>query len=731
MKAWGLFWVCLIGLTTNGLAQDTSLLMPQRPLRLDFNRRLQPHYIDSVITTTRLVLNRVETMPRSLDLDTLRFELLIHLSDAYRYVSAQRQDSVLLAARQLTRLGENWQNVRFQVRGLLLEEYYYSIIKKDYPKALQTNYEALRVAETHPPTASRYRWRIERNLGKISNLMKRFNEAIQLFKQAMNHVRQDPYYAQDKLVRADLLQLVGESFKQSNQLDSAASYMTYALTLVQQNGGRDITSLAYLHGDLAIIYRLLARYPEALVQFRMAENYWQHLNSPNGLAITWSGMAQIFYLMHDYDKTLDYAQKALAYDKGIPTTRLVIYEMIALASAQKQDWIMAFRFHQRFKAVADSLQAQRKLTETLTLQSNFEQERLRLEQQQTQQLQEQRYLTLAKEKELQEQQLLTLEKDAELQQFQGQAEQQRLRQLAKQTDLQRRLETQRLKAETQTQQNQQQNQIRTLQVTDLRTRLQLQESTRIFWLVLASLIGLSLLGYNQMLRRKNRALHQANDEIKAAMQHGQTQEMAALRAQMNPHFLFNCINSIKLYTLQNDTDKAAEYLTKFSRLLRMVLENSRSELVSLHYELEALQLYIELEAMRFKQKVQFTIQVSPEIDQQYVCIPPLLLQPYVENAIWHGLMHKPEGGTVSVEVSQPQDNLLHIEITDDGVGRERAGELKSKSAGKHKSFGMQVTADRIRMINQLYNTHTQAQVLDLVDSFGQACGTRVTLDIPV
>ena len=208
-------------------------------------------------------------------------------------------------------------------------------------------------------------------------------------------------------------------------------------------------------------------------------------------------------------------------------------------------------------------------------------------------------------------------------------------------------------------------------------------------------------------------------------------EMTALRAQMNPHFIFNCLNSIKLYTLQNDADKASDYLTKFSRLIRLVLENSRSDLVPLQSELEALQLYIELEAMRFKHKVQFRIEVAPDIDQRYLCIPPLLLQPYVENAIWHGLMHKSEGGTVTVVVSQPKDNLLHIEITDDGVGRERAGELKSKSAGKHKSFGMQVTADRIRMINQLYNTQTQARIVDLVDSFGEACGTRVILEIPV
>ncbi len=222
-----------------------------------------------------------------------------------------------------------------------------------------------------------------------------------------------------------------------------------------------------------------------------------------------------------------------------------------------------------------------------------------------------------------------------------------------------------------------------------------------------------------------------NEEVAAYQLKLSETEMVALRSQMNPHFIFNCLNSIKLYTLQHEGDKASDYLTKFSRLIRLVLENSRSELVALQSELEALQLYIELEAMRFKQKLQFAIQVAPSIDQRYLCIPPLLLQPYVENAIWHGLMHKPEGGTVTVVVEQPQDNLLHIEIIDDGIGRERAAELKSKSAGRHKSFGMQVTADRIRMINQLYNIHTQTQVVDLVDSFGEPCGTKVMLDIPV
>ena len=208
-------------------------------------------------------------------------------------------------------------------------------------------------------------------------------------------------------------------------------------------------------------------------------------------------------------------------------------------------------------------------------------------------------------------------------------------------------------------------------------------------------------------------------------------EMTALRAQMNPHFIFNCLNSIKLYTTENDSEKASEYLTKFSRLIRLVLENSRSERVKLQNELDMLQLYADLEIMRFKQKLSFSIEVAPDLDTRFLEIPPLLLQPYVENAIWHGLMHKPEGGSVRVRATQPHENLLQLTITDDGVGRARAAELKSKSASHQKSFGLKITSERIALVNQLYQTHTQAQIFDLVAPDGEPLGTKVVLDIPV
>jgi sensor histidine kinase YesM len=206
-------------------------------------------------------------------------------------------------------------------------------------------------------------------------------------------------------------------------------------------------------------------------------------------------------------------------------------------------------------------------------------------------------------------------------------------------------------------------------------------------------------------------------------------EMSALRAQMNPHFIFNCLNSIKLYTTDNEAAKASAYLTKFSRLIRLVLENSRSERVTLKNELEALELYLEMEVMRFKEKLRFTLTVAPEIDTDIIDIPPMLLQPYVENAIWHGLMHKREGGHVQIKLAQPYTDRLLVTITDDGIGRTKAAALKSKSAMASKSFGMKVTDERIALINQIYQTKTQVQVHDLTDAEGGAAGTEVVLEI--
>ena len=200
---------------------------------------------------------------------------------------------------------------------------------------------------------------------------------------------------------------------------------------------------------------------------------------------------------------------------------------------------------------------------------------------------------------------------------------------------------------------------------------------------------------------------------------------------MNPHFIFNCLNSIQLFTAQNDPDKASEYLTKFSRLIRLVLDNSKTDKISLTNELETLKLYIEMESMRFRGKVKHEINIADDVDVSFIQIPPLLIQPFVENAIWHGLMHKEEGGMIKITITQPKENVLLVEVIDNGIGREKAMEYKSKSATKHKSYGMKITADRIELINQMYQTNTNVKVMDVKNDKNEVIGTKVIIEIPI
>jgi tetratricopeptide (TPR) repeat protein len=213
-------------------------------------------------------------------------------------------------------------------------------------------------------------------------------------------------------------------------------------------------------------------------------------------------------------------------------------------------------------------------------------------------------------------------------------------------------------------------------------------------------------------------------------------EMQALRAQMNPHFIFNSLSAINLFILENNRLQASEYLSKFARLVRLILQNSQEAFIPLERELEALQLYLELESLRYENKFAYKINTDDLLDITVIKVPPLIIQPYVENAIWHGLMHLPdreagkkESGHLEIEL-YTEDKVLFCKIADDGVGRKKAAELKSKSALSYKSMGMSITADRIALLQQQEQMGTHIVINDLVLADGSAGGTEVIIKIP-
>lgn len=206
-------------------------------------------------------------------------------------------------------------------------------------------------------------------------------------------------------------------------------------------------------------------------------------------------------------------------------------------------------------------------------------------------------------------------------------------------------------------------------------------------------------------------------------------EMTALRAQMNPHFIFNAINSIQNYVLKGDRNASSMYLSKFARLIRNVLENSTHRQITLAKELETLRLYIEIERIRFSDGFEFTIDTDPSLDPALNLVMPMLLQPYVENAIWHGLLHKKSKGVLFVAV-RDEGEMLRCIVDDDGVGRAQAAIYKQQRSTRSNSMGGEINLRRLNLLNNLYGTKFSLNYIDLKNQDGSAAGTRVELLVP-
>ncbi len=225
------------------------------------------------------------------------------------------------------------------------------------------------------------------------------------------------------------------------------------------------------------------------------------------------------------------------------------------------------------------------------------------------------------------------------------------------------------------------------------------------------------------IRKKEKAEFETQVEISKV-------ELKALRAQMNPHFVFNSLNSIQHYILNSNINEAAKYLNKFAKLIRIILNNSEKAMVTVNEDVESLTLYLELEQMRFDGKFDYSVNIDESIDADYDEIPPMLMQPYLENAILHGLNPKIEKGHLKIDIFT-KNNYIVCRITDDGIGRDSAGEIKRTQPGQqHKSLGMKITSERVRILNAIHNSTLSVSVTDLKDEHQKAVGTMVEIYIP-
>lgn len=208
-------------------------------------------------------------------------------------------------------------------------------------------------------------------------------------------------------------------------------------------------------------------------------------------------------------------------------------------------------------------------------------------------------------------------------------------------------------------------------------------------------------------------------------------EQQALQAQMNPHFIFNCLNSIQSFIIDLDVEGANKYLSVFASMIRQTLENSSHLLISFSNELKYLDTYLQLEKLRFKDKFNYFIEIDEKIDQYDTLIPGMLLQPYIENSLRHGIQHRKDNeGLISLHIKSDNNKGLVCAIQDNGVGRKKSGEMKSVQHIEYQSRGTFINEKRVLAINNQFNTNIRVLTEDILNADGSVGGTLVKLFIP-
>jgi hypothetical protein len=264
------------------------------------------------------------------------------------------------------------------------------------------------------------------------------------------------------------------------------------------------------------------------------------------------------------------------------------------------------------------------------------------------------------------------------------------------------------------------------------SQLQAQKTQRLFYIGgIVLLLLLFVFIYRNIKNRQKTERIIAAERLKsekANAAHKMAElELQSLRAQLNPHFMFNSLNAIQELILKEDNDNSHLYLSRFSELLRMLLDNANQPFVSLRKEIGLLELYLSLENLRIPD-LKYSIEIDPSIDTNKATIPNMMLQPYIENAIWHGLSHKKGERNLHIRIKRNEDFIV-FEVEDNGVGRKMSAELKSLYRKEHRSRGMELLSKRFSLLSKEYGSEIQTTVEDLHDN-GTALGTKVAISVP-
>jgi len=519
-----------------------------------------------------------------------------------------------------------------------------------------------------------------------------YNEAVKSFFNAI------PLYEaiSDTLGVAKCYSNIGISYWELGKLDEALEYYLKSLTIIENTS--DSMAFARSLGNIGLIYRAKGKYDLALEYYQRSLAINKRNNYKRDAAIDLQNISVTYQKKGNYNLALEYLTKSQELSASIDDKRGILYSKHGMATILAK----MGKYKEAIPMMDEALEMAKEL--------NMKEEIKNL------------YQSFAETYEEMAEYNLALKYWKNYQMWKDS--------IANENHLNEVKELE-LKYETEKKDNQinlltMENELQEAKVKRQATFRNALIGGFILILIIATLIIFSL---RQRLRTQS-VITRKNEELKISNLNQQISELElkAIKAQMNPHFVFNCMNSINRMILNDRKLEASRYLTKFSGLIRKVLENSESSRVSLNDELAILESYLRLEGLRFKDKIKHRLKIDPEIDPNTTYIPSMILQPIVENAIWHGLMHKEEGGEISVSMKK-EDSFLKCSVEDNGIGRDVSKKNKDRNSLKHKSFGLELTEKRLRLLStkQLINP---IQVEDLKDQFNHVIGTRVNLLIP-
>ncbi|NND07470.1 MAG: tetratricopeptide repeat protein [Saprospiraceae bacterium] len=616
---------------------------------------------------------------------------------------------------------------------------------------------------------------IYNSIGVIYGQMGELDQTLHYYKLAEKEGKE--WGDSDKL--SAIYNNIGHVYQSKGEYQTALEYYQHSLDLARQIESRE--GMGYAYYNIGIIHDYLGEFEESLRLFYLSLELREQLNNKYDISSSLNSIAVMYNKMGDSEKALEYHQKSLTIKSEIGHTIGQANSLINIANiysghsqfdeakrnyeqaiqlqeaaedklglsksylfladlfSKQNQWIEAHAYYQKSLELKEALDDQYGKADLLMSLASLHAEQEQLSQAITML---RHSIDIAEKIGAKELAKMAYQSLSEIYQRLGDYKQaltfyrsyNKIQDSLFQTSMSQQIAEMNTKYESEKKEQTIASQTNEIEFLEQR-RINDRNLRYALFLIGALFLTTALVSYNryrlkhrseQILWKKNEEIEQKNVEIGEM---NEELEKRMLRAQMDPHFVFNSLNSIQHFITINDKDSALKYLSKFSRLIRQVLENSVNQSVPLVDEIRLLENYIQLEALRLDHKFDYVIDIDPNIDTYETEIPFLLIQPYVENSIVHGLRHLEGGGHLRVSLSQ-NEQYIQCVVEDNGVGRKRSQEIEQNKR-MYPSHGMPITTKRLELLNKEKELKTFVSVQDLLSNENEPIGTRVDIEIPV